>query len=111
VFGGWDVGLDLHVVDPFGVAVVVVWGGERTDVMAFAIVIPGNDFDKLWSERQDVHPAVVPKEIGREHPVFTVRDLASVVSGEPSRDGCNGNCHYRKAYTTYEQCKAFRQVG
>ncbi len=81
--------------------------------MTFAIIIPSNDLNVLWSERQDVHPAVIPEEIGREHPVFTVRDLASVVSGEPSRDGCNGNCQYpryRKAHTTYEQCKAFQRV-
>ncbi len=78
--------------------------------MAFAIIIPSDDFNVLWSERQDVHPAVIPEEIGREHPVFTVRDLAPIVSGEPSRDGCNSNCQYprcRKAYATYEQRKVF----
>jgi len=78
--------------------------------MAFAIIIPSNDFNILGSERQDVHPAVIPKEIRRKHPILTVRDLASVVSGEPSRDGCNTNCQcprYRKAYTTYEQWKVF----
>lgn len=103
----------LHIVDPFGVAVIVMRGGEWTNIMALAIIIPGNDFNVLWSERQDVHPAVVPKEIRRKHPVFAVRYFGSVMSGEPSRDGCKSNCkypRYRKAYTTYVQCKASQRV-
>lgn len=40
----------LHVVDPFGVAVVVVGGGEGADVVAFAVIVPGDDFDVLGCE-------------------------------------------------------------
>lgn len=72
--------VDLHIVDPFGVAVVVMRGGERSNVMAFAVIIPSNDFNVLWSERQDLHPAVIPKEIRRKHPVFAVRYFGSVMS-------------------------------
>jgi len=81
--------------------------------MAFTIIVPSNDFDVLWSERQDIHPAVIPKEIRRKHPILAVSDFGSVVSREPSRDGCNSNCQYpryRKAYTTYEQCKVFQRA-
>jgi len=113
VSGGHTSCVYLHVVDPLGVAVVVMRGGERTNVMALAIIIPGNDLNVLWSEFQYVRPAVIPEEFRREHPVLAVRNFGSVVSGEPRRDGCSSNCQYSghwKVYTAYEQCKVFQRV-
>jgi hypothetical protein len=62
----------LHVVGPLGVTIVKMGGVERTDIVGFAVVIPGDDLQKPGSETEDFVPAVIPQEIRWEDPVLTV---------------------------------------
>lgn len=76
-----------HVVDPLGRAVVVVSGGQRADVVRLAVVVPGDDLDKGGLRVENVVPAVLPEQVGREDKVLAVADLDAVVGAEPGRHG------------------------
>ena len=64
-----------HVVGPFTVAVVEMWGIERTDIMTFTVIVPCDYFYELGGEGEDFSPSLEPEKVGWENPVFAVRNL------------------------------------
>ena len=79
--------------------------------MRFAVIIPCENFETLGIQCQDIVPSVVPQEIPWEDPVLAVRNLRTVMRGEPWRNRWfplisesprlpNG--------TTYEPCMAYQ---
>lgn len=60
-----------------------------TNVVRFAVVVPGDDFNEARTEGQNVVPTLIPQQVGREDPVLAVRYLAAEVRGEPRRCRCN----------------------
>lgn len=65
----------VHIVGPFGVAVIRVLRGQWANVMALSIVIPCDNLKKARRKGQDLGPSLVPKQVPGENPVFAVRDL------------------------------------
>jgi hypothetical protein len=57
--------------------------------MRLAVVVPGDVLDEARAELQKRVPAVVPEEVGREHPVLAVGDLVAEMGEEPGRRSCN----------------------
>lgn len=62
-------------------------GGQRGNVMRFAVVIPSDNFNEAWLEVQHLNPSLIPEIIGWEDPVFAIWDFGTKVGGEPRRDG------------------------
>jgi hypothetical protein len=57
------VGLNLHIIGPFRVSVVEMERIQWTDIMRLPIIIPGDDFQELRTQSEDLVPAVEPQKI------------------------------------------------
>lgn len=53
----------------------------------YSLIVPGDDFNVLGLLDENVVPSVVPEEVTREDPVLRVRDLGTIVGGEPAVKG------------------------
>lgn len=88
--GSCDVspGIMSHSLDPFdGTSIttsvdrgVIIM--QRADVVRFAKVIPGNEFQELGVNLEDLVPASTPKSVREEDPVLVI-GVSSVVGVEP----------------------------
>jgi hypothetical protein len=60
---------------------------KGSDIVRFAKVIPGDDFQELRLKLEDLLPSLLPQPVGVENPILVER-VGRVVSEEPGRDGC-----------------------
>lgn len=72
-----------HIIDPFGVTIIIVRGLERADVVRFPVVIPGDNLKHRESLLKHLVPTVKDQRTPRKDPIFAVRNLGAEVGEEP----------------------------
>jgi hypothetical protein len=60
---------------------------QGTNIVAFPIVVPSNDFDESWLQFEDVIPSIEPQKVGWEDPILAVGDFCTIMGKEPRRNG------------------------
>lgn len=72
-----------HAINPLTAPIIIVTRRQRADITRLAEVIPRDDFNEAWAQREDFGPTRGPEGVGLEDEVFGIGYVGAVVRGEP----------------------------